>query len=79
MPLAGSAFDFHRAPDLLTVTDLARIFRVGTSQAYRKARRGDFDVFLVRPALGPARYSKTRVMAYVQGEPTFEVLARRRA
>ena len=59
----------------LGVRELALILRKGVSQVHREAKRGVYDDFRLRPALGPKRYSGVLIGRWLRGDvlnpPTF--------
>lgn len=57
------------AGELLGPQDIAAIWRIGRSRFHVLNRRGDFDVFKVKPAIGPRCFSGARVHRYLQAEP----------
>jgi hypothetical protein len=56
----------------LGLADLAAIWRIDISTAWRREKAGEFDQFKLRPAIGPRRYSGVLVHRYLQGEPVYE-------
>lgn len=61
--------------ELLGPMDIAAIWRIGRSRFNALNQQGVFEVFKVRPAIGPRCFSGARVHRYIQGErleePTF--------
>lgn len=77
---AAAALARAAAGELLDAGDLAAIFRLSVGYVRRRSAVGDFDVFLVKPVIGPRRYSGVLVHRAITGAavytPTF---GRRRA
>lgn len=60
------------AGELLGPTDIAAIWRIGRSRFTLLNRRGAFDSFKVRPAIGPRCFSGVKVHRYLSGEAVYE-------
>lgn len=58
--------------ELLGPMDMAAIWCIGRTQFGNLKRAGAFDVFMVRPAIGPRCYSGAKVHRHLQGEPIDE-------
>lgn len=52
----------------LSAVEFAAIERIGISQFHKKAKRGIYDDFKLRPTLGPKCYSGVVIARYLRGE-----------
>ena len=60
------------AGELLTGMDIAGIWGIGPSRFHALNQQGAFDLFKVKPAIGPRCFSGAKVHRYLQGEPIEE-------
>lgn len=72
---APRLFDVENPPRLVGAEIMAQVFNIGLSAFYKNAKRGLYDVFKVKPALGPQCYSGILLARWLKGEslylPTF--------
>ncbi len=61
-----------RAGELLTAADVAAIWHLSRDGFSWQNKRGAFDQFKVRPAIGRRIYSGVLVVRYLNGEPLYE-------
>jgi hypothetical protein len=66
------AIDRAKAGELLSGTELAAIFRIKHAQFHKLSKVGQFDQFLVKPAIGNKCYSGIKVYRYLCGDPVYE-------
>lgn len=69
---AQAAIARAAAGQLLNLHDMAAIFGVAHTTAWRQAKRGDYDAFKAKPAIGKRIYSGTLVTRYLHGDPLYE-------
>jgi len=55
----------------LSAAELAAIFRVGISQFYKNAKRGQYDRLRLKPAMGTKAYSGILTWRYLNDEPLY--------
>jgi hypothetical protein len=60
------------AGELLTSSDLAAIFDLGSGRFYQLAKAGAFDLFKAHPPISLRCYSGVLVHRYVCGDPVYE-------
>jgi hypothetical protein len=76
---ATTAIARARAGELLSARDLMAIFHLQPPGFYQRAKRGDFNRFLVQHPIGRRRYSGVLVARYLDGDPVYvSSFARRR-
>lgn len=68
---ASCGFDITNPPLLVGADVLAQLWSVSVSQIYRRIARNEFDVFRVRPAIGPKCFSGVLIARYIKGEPLY--------
>jgi len=61
-----------QAGELLDQHAIMAIFHLSQAAYYRHRARGDFQQFLVRPAIGTHCYSGVLVHRYISGDPVYE-------
>lgn len=66
------AIDRAQAGELLSGKELAAVFRIKHAQFHKLAKAGEFDPFLVKPAIGTKCYSGIKVYRYLCGDPVYE-------
>jgi hypothetical protein len=66
------AIDRAQAGELLSGSELAAIFRIKHAQFHNLMKAGQFDQFLVKPAVGNKCYSGVKVYRYLCGDPVYE-------
>jgi hypothetical protein len=66
------AIDRAQAGEPLSGKELAAIFRVKHAQFHKLASAGQFDAFLLKPAIGMKCYSGIKVYRYLCGDPVYE-------
>lgn len=57
-----------QAGELLSAEELGAIFRVTHAEFQNLMKTGEFDVFLVKPAIGPCCFSGIKVYRYLCGD-----------
>lgn len=76
--LRERALALARSGAILGPTEMAAIFRIGSSRFYVRRALGDFDQFRIKGVVGPKQYSGTLVARAIDGEPA-SVFGRKRA
>lgn len=61
-----TAAEIEALPALLAVKDLARIWRISINRAHDLDREGAWDFLLVKPAVGPLKFSGHRLQRYLR-------------
>lgn len=64
-------FDVNNPSPLVGATVLAEVFAIGVSQVHKNAKRGLYEMFEVKPALGPKRWSGILLAQYLKGRPLY--------
>lgn len=52
----------------ISAQEFAALERIGVAYFHKQAKRGVYDDFLLKPALGPKRYSGVLIARYLRGE-----------
>jgi hypothetical protein len=52
--------------------EICRIFAISSSRFHELVAEGALDMFMLKPAIGPKRFSGVLLRRYLQGDPLYQ-------